>query len=173
MLEKFNQGDLNAFNQLYNDKFPHLLRLVLWKTGSQFDFGEAEGVVQQAFLKIYKKAATYHGQTDGEAWSWISTTTHHHMLDVIRQKNANEKNLVSLDDETCASHAVLIDELALDMKGWLERFFTSLSEREQQIFRMLSDGIAQKEIAALLGVSMPRITQIIKTIQKKALKFER
>jgi DNA-directed RNA polymerase specialized sigma subunit len=38
---------------------------------------------------------------------------------------------------------------------------------------MMFDGFSQKEIAAQLGVSLPRITQILKSIQKKAQKFER
>ena len=173
MLEKFIGGDLEAFDQLYNEKFPHLFRLVLWKTSLQLDFLEAEGVVQQAFFKIFNKAATYNGQTDGKAWAWISTITHRQMIDVIRQKEAHEKRLVNLDEETCASLATLIDELALDNRGWLEKFFASLSEREQQVFMLLSDGIAQKDIAAQLLVSLPRITQIVKSIQKKGLKFER
>jgi RNA polymerase sigma factor (sigma-70 family) len=173
LLNQFNGGDLDAFDQLYIEKFPHLFRLVLWKTGSQLDFWEAEGVVQQAFLKIFIKAPTYHGQTDGEAWGWIWTTTQYQMIDVIRQKNTHEISLVSLDDEICASQKVLFDDFSLENQDLLKKFFVSQPEREQQILRMLFDGFSQKEIAAQLGVSLPRITQILKSIQKKAQKFER
>ena len=173
MLEKFIGGDLDAFDQLYNQKFPHLFRLVLWKTGSQLDFWEAEGIVQQAFLKIFRKAASYQGQSDGEAWGWIWAILQHQIIDFIRQRDRYEIRLVSLEDENCTGQQVIFDELSLDNQGRVRRFLVSQPEREQLILEMLFDGFSQKEIALQLGVSLPRITQILKNIQKRALKFER
>jgi len=73
-LSQFQGGDLEAFEQLYNEKYPHLFSLILWKTGSRLEIWEAEGVAQQVFFHVFKKATTYRGKTDSEAWGWIWST---------------------------------------------------------------------------------------------------
>ena len=146
--------------------------LILWRTGSKLDIWEVEGVVQQAFLHVFRKVATYRGKTDGEAWSWINTITRNHTIDVIRQKNIYGKDTVRLDDETCANQAIFFDEQGIDQRSWLESFFSTLSPREQLLLNLLQDGVSHTEIAAQLGVCLPRITQIKKSIQKKAHKFD-
>ena len=173
LLYQFQRGDLETFDKLYIEKYPHLFRLILWKMGSSLDIWEAEGIVQQVFLQIFIKAPTYNGQTDAEAWGWIWTIAHNQMIDVIRQKDAHEKGQVNLDDETCTSQKLDFDEKTIDAKNWLEKFINSLAPREQLLLKLLQDDLSQKEIAVQLKISLPRTTQIRKNIKKKALKFEK
>jgi RNA polymerase sigma-70 factor (ECF subfamily) len=172
-LSQFQDGSQEAFDQLYAEKSPDLVRLVSWKSGYKLDNAESEGVVQQVFLQVFRKAASYRGTSDGEAWSWIGTIARNHIIDVIRQKEAFEKHQVDLDDETYAGGSVSFDELAMEQKDWLERFLPLLSAREQLVLELLYEGVSHKEIAGRLGVCLPRVTQIKKSIQRKAQRFER
>lgn len=168
---KLQGGDPDAFEQFYAEKSPHLFRIITWKTEPNLDALEVQGIVNQVINLVFSKAASYRGQTDGEAWGWISTISRNHMIDVLRQKKAYEQHHVELNDKICSNEINNIDENAIADKNWLDKFLPSLSPREQLLLKLLGEDVSQKDIASQLDVCLPRITQIKKAIQKKAQKF--
>ena len=173
LLTQYQCGDREAFDKLFGEKFTSLLQCVIKETRLILDEMEAEGIVQQAFLKVCVKIKTYRGQTDGEAWSWIRTIARNKWRDFLRQKKRYEQRLVSLNDEFCVRRLIMFDDHAVDRIDWLESFVATLTIRERQILELMQDGVSQTIIAAQFGLCLPRITQIKQSIKKKAQKFEK
>jgi len=68
---------------------------------------------------------------------------------------------------------IIFDDHPIDNSDWLESFYATLTLRERQVLDLTQDGVSQTIIAAQLGLCLPRITQIKKSIKKKAKKFEK
>lgn len=168
LLAQFRNGDQEAFDRLFVEKQVSLLRFVKKDTHPLLDDMEVEAIVQQAFLKIYMKIATYRGNTDGEAWGWINTIARNNWKDALRQKKRYDQRLVSLNDELSTGQEE--SRQAFDQPDWLESIVSTLTEREKQVLELLQDGVSQTQIASQLGLCLPRITQIKQSIKKKVQK---
>lgn len=169
LLAQFRDGDPEAFDRLFNEKNVPLSRFVKKDTHPLLDEMEVEAIVQQAFLKIYMKIATYRGNTDGEAWGWINSIARNNWKDALRQKKRYDQRLISLNDELSTGGQEESWQ-AFDEPDWLESVVSTLTEREKQVLELLQDGVPQTQIASQLGLCLPRITQIKQSIKKKVQK---
>ncbi len=84
--------DRDAFKQLYEMTSPRLFSLAL---GLLKHRGLAEETLQEAYLKIWNSANTYH-QGKGKAITWMATVTRNKALDKLRSLKARPQETESV-----------------------------------------------------------------------------
>jgi RNA polymerase sigma-70 factor (ECF subfamily) len=65
VIEKAQAGDVNCFEALYNRHKRRVFSLCLRMTG---DYAEAEDFTQEAFLQLYRKIASFRGESAFSTW---------------------------------------------------------------------------------------------------------
>ncbi|HUY69854.1 MAG TPA: sigma-70 family RNA polymerase sigma factor [Candidatus Tyrphobacter sp.] len=165
LVKKLQDGEVQAFDPLYNHYLPKIFRFVLIKVGQR---EEAEDLTHQAFLKAWQKIDQYEpkGYSFG---SWLYRIARNTVYDYYR-KPGRETNKVDL--ETLDQISVLDEnqELALDQKMELAEIVSALKkikeiEKETLILRFVDD-LSLKETAQVLGKS----EGAVKLIQYRAVK---
>lgn len=195
LLCRVGHSDEAAFVQIYETVHLIAIRTILGEF-SNIDEFEAEAIYNQAMYKIWKRANTYEGRSNNDpditAWTWIRVTIVHTAQDASRvirrredaeileaemttdeQRGSSSTELSAIDrlsisdiapaDQPLTSPAVLVE----GREGLVE-FIQSLDERERLIFRLLMEGVSQADIAAKLGISPSRMSQIVHSLRSKA-----
>lgn len=121
------------------------------------DIYQAETVAQSTMLKIIEKGVQYKGESDCEARNWLLTIAYHDALNLIRLEGRE----VSLDARAVESFD---GESLIDKNDW-EWIEQQLSVREKDVLNLYMDGYLPSEIATRLGVSKPRITELLHRIK--------
>jgi len=134
--------DLPAFDLLYRElkKPVFLLALSILK-----DYGLAEDVMQETFLKVREHATQFHGWTSPKAW--IMTITRNISLNLLRQRGHE-----TCDFETIES---IITQTEQDQQSILDfyRALEPLDKQEQSIVIMkIVAGFRHNEIAEIIGL---------------------
>ena len=178
LIQAVANGDQDAFTELYNQYFPRLVRYVLNRVSS-LDEAEAESIVQDVMFCVYRKAGTYNGSSDAQAASWLYRITHNRTIDITRamrhfqevELDADDSPMSELpdpDDDDDTRRAAEVDE---EIRQYLNLFIQSLTPREREVLGLKVKGLRSNEIAGLVGVSAPRITQLMQNIQRKAKEY--
>lgn len=118
-LERVAQGDHDAFRDLYKAAAPQLFAVSLRLMGRR---DQAEDVLQDAFVKVWRHAASFDRQR-GSAMAWLVTTTRRCALDQLAKRQAHAH------EEICEDRFDADDEIDLD---------SSPSEQSTAIRRCLS-----------------------------------
>jgi RNA polymerase sigma-70 factor, ECF subfamily len=155
-IERAKQGDADAFQALYDRHKRRVYSLCLRMTANT---AEAEDLTQEAFLQLYRKIATFRGE------SAFSTWLHRLSVNVVLM-HLRKKNLpvVSLEETTQGSEEDSprkdfgADDLALAGsidRLQLQRAVDDLPPGYRTIF-VLHDvhGYEHNEIAAIVGCSI-------------------
>jgi RNA polymerase sigma factor (sigma-70 family) len=199
LLCRVGQSDENAFIQMYENLHRIAVVTILGEF-SNIDEFEAEAIYNQAMFKIWKRASTFEGRPghdpDVTAWAWIRITILHTAQDVTRVMRRRgfaeilEAEMMTEEERGGSTELSPIDRLSISdlalsdqplnspaalVEGHegLVEFIQSLDERERTIFRMLAEGVSQAEIAAKLGISPSRMSQIVHSLRSKAEKILR
>jgi RNA polymerase sporulation-specific sigma factor len=148
--------------------------------GKKFAGMENEDVVQEVLIKVHNSFAKYNSEK-----AKFSTYVDHVIENQIKdcyKKCSSEKNLTlvnALELEDSSSREGEYDDTPyygvhigrLDVGYFNMEFQTDirfdLGEREMEIFQLRTKGYEFVEIAAMLGVSKARISQIWKGIKEK------
>jgi RNA polymerase sigma-70 factor (ECF subfamily) len=85
------RGDAAALRAIYDRLGALAMALALRIVGSR---GEAEEVVQEAFLEIWRRAGEYH-PARGEARAWVTTIVRSRALDRLRSRTAAARTLAA------------------------------------------------------------------------------
>lgn len=150
LLSQFLAGDERAFETLVG-RYESRLRKVAY--GLVRDWGLAEDVAQDAFLRAYRKAATFRGGSSVKAWLYrIAINRAHDELRRIRRKGEvaldigmgepDERRRASAEDVAAARE--LERHVAMALSEMREEYRTALVLREME-------GMTYREIAELLG----------------------
>jgi RNA polymerase sigma factor (sigma-70 family) len=194
LLSRVGQRDEQAFTWLYESLRQTSVAMILAEVGG-LDEDEAEAVYNRAMLKIWMKASTYQGRPehtpDITAWAWIRTTILHTALDVSRGLRKREmaeilesemlaeseqeetQDLSPIDqlssaDVSPADRAIDSPADLTETREGLKEFLRQLDERDRLIFQLLAQGLPQNEVAVRLGVSAPRMSQIVHSLRARA-----
>ena len=149
------RGDEDAFAELYDRvaRVAYGLALRVLR-----DERHAEDAVQEAFLQVWRSAATFRAER-AKASTWILTLVHRRAVDLVRREDRRQADPLT-DDSAPAQTAEQTEEAA-----WL-RFER---ERVQTALRQLPDvqrealelayygGYSQSELADRLGVPLGTI----------------
>jgi len=129
------------------------------------DQDEAEDKVQMAFMKIWKKRATFKHPRVIQAW--LYTTAKNYCLTHLQVT----KKITSEMPEMVAE-LEMTDKIRMDTYWFLYSAFASLPEKARQIMKMLYfDDMSAKDVAKTLGLRFSTVrnqkTRCLKILRKK------
>jgi RNA polymerase sigma-70 factor (ECF subfamily) len=92
LIEKLKAGDRKAFEAVFNHYAGRVFRQAFKLVGNEAD---AQDVVQEVFLLVYRKAYSFRGKS--EFSTWLFRVTANAALTKLRERK-KDKEVVSLDD---------------------------------------------------------------------------
>lgn len=151
LLERFNNGDESAFNELarkYQKKiYWHARRM----TGNHLD---ADEIVQEVLLVMYKKLKDFKFRSS--LYTWIYTITSTRSINLLRRRSVKE--IFSLQDDVIerASESDIIKDLENreEIKR-LENHLQKIPSKQREVFILRAlDGLSYEEISEITGKSL-------------------
>ena len=115
------------------------------------DTAEAEDVVQEAFLRVWRMAGSFDTQR-GNARTWLLSVVHHRSIDMVRRRRGQPlPGLVSEANQpsTAASHVWNEVSIVLDREAIKAALRQIPSEQKQAIELAYFGGFTHQQIAQL------------------------
>jgi RNA polymerase sigma-70 factor (ECF subfamily) len=156
LLQAISTGDSEAFGEFY-DRHSRLVYGALLRLLKDTD--EAEDILQDVFLQVWRKAATYQPHL-GSPKNWLVRIAHNRAINVVRSARIRMKQTeVSVtDEETASANRELIDDTFIDGAVNSERM-----EMINTAFRDLpADQVELLEMAFIQGYSHSEISEALK-----------
>ena len=158
LLSALRRRDPAAFNQLFDTYSDKVYRLAFSQLENE---DEAEGVVQDAFLRLFERLDQFEGRS--KLSTWLYRVAYNLCQDRLRQR----RPLLSLDedndDDDLPAPTVLIDweELpeqylsAAEVSAELDRAIATLPPKLKTVFTLREmEGLSTQECAEVLGISV-------------------
>jgi RNA polymerase sigma factor (sigma-70 family) len=139
------RNERRAQEALYRLFFPEMMRMCLRYTR---DENQAIEIVNNGFLRVYKKIHTF--SFKGSLEGWVRRLVYHSMADYFRE-HARFMHFLALDDH---DKAVPAQELESFYEEDILRAVRSLPPVSQEVFRLYAiEGYSHAEIATNLNMS--------------------
>jgi len=158
-MEGLRQGQPNALSLLFDRHYRLVFSVALRILR---DHGEAEDLMQEVFLEIYRKAGQF-DPSKGSAKTWILQYAYHRSLNRQRYLNlrsfydgraASEMDEWELPQNSTAWNGLTYHEWARVIEKGLEK----LSERERQTLDLVYfQGFVLKEVAVQMNEPLPNV----------------
>ncbi|PYQ66020.1 MAG: hypothetical protein DMF54_09415 [Acidobacteria bacterium] len=144
LLEGCREGDLDAFEKLYQTNGPRMKSIALNLLGN---VGDAEDAVQEAFLKIFRGAKTFRGSAAFSTWTYrVLVNT---CYDVLRRRRP-AGSLDAADREIAAIAPPAADH---PLRLALQKAVARLHPRHRAVFLLFAvEGFTHGEISRILGI---------------------
>lgn len=141
------QEDRKAQKFLYQRYFGQMIGIALRYTRNR---DEAEEVLNNAFLKVFKSLEQY--SEKGKLKSWIASIVFHSSIDFVRSK-AKYRSVMDFEStKDNPVHNPALSNMAIDE---LYKMVQTLPSSTQAVFSMYAiDGYKHREIAEHLGISV-------------------
>lgn len=155
LLARVQDGDTQAFSELFECSRPLMYRVALSVTRSP---AIAEEIVQDAMLKVWQRAATYHPDR-GSASTWLAGVTRNRALDYLRRLKPTDIHCEDPESELLALRSDCSDPLAeTDMSLAMLPVIQELSRMPEKMRRSLvlffCQGCTHTEVAEILGAPL-------------------
>ncbi len=149
MLEAIACGDERAFAATY-DRYSAILFGLLLRI--LHDRQEAEDVLQEVFLQIWQRAASFDAQR-GRAFTWLVTLTRSRAIDRLRANGSRERAAQAAVVEAVEPVVDAEEDAERAERGATIRTALAAIPEEQRRALLLAyfEGLSQTEIAARLG----------------------
>ena len=159
LIEKISNGDTDAFRELYESASKSVYGFALSILKNRYD---AEDVLQDTFLRVYKNASGY--KAKGKPMAWMLRITKNLALTRLREKSKNEEYNLSAE----APDFSFVENT--DSRLLLEKLFTILSDDEKQIVVLhVTGGLKHRETAEILelplGTVLAKYNRAIKKLR--------
>lgn len=160
LLERTGRGDHAAFAEVYRRTEAHLFGLALRMLGRE---QSAEDVLQEAFVSVWKNAASYRSQVDGrdiQPMTWLIAIVRNKALDALRtRKRRSEVDLPEDDDapaEGAAASPSALDLLSRAAQALqVEQCLNALEGTHRQCLALAYyQGLTHTEVAAQVGAPL-------------------
>ena len=161
LVQRAQQGETEAFEQLYELYFDRIYRYMMIKLGNQMD---AEDLTQQVFLKALSAISTYR-RKGAPFSSWLFRIASNQVIDHFRKKN--KENMLPLDEGITSSmdDPVLISEQRLRIEQ-LSVACEYLTEAQREVISLrFAGGLSVAETSEAVG----RSNGAVKVLQHEAL----
>lgn len=148
LIEGCRQGERKAQKKLYEQFSPKMYALCLRYAGSAED---AEDILQNGFIKMFRKIADFRGEGSFEGWLrriMVTSSIEHY------RRNTDIQLLQSIDESL--SERVSDNQTVLDIiqAGELAQLIERLSPGYRAVLNMhVIEGYSHKEIASMLGIT--------------------
>jgi RNA polymerase sigma-70 factor (ECF subfamily) len=160
LLPAVSNGDVAAFEQLYDRHAPILYALLLRMLASPED---AQEVLQEAFVKAWNDASRY-DPSRGSELAWLISITRSRGIDRIRSRKVRgEREKDAARDNSIRSAAVdgmaaVESVVAGEEQRAVRAALAEIPEAQRQALELAYfDGLSQSEIAGKLGVPLGTI----------------
>lgn len=161
LLVAAGRGDRIAFHGLYTRSSAHLFSVV---RRSVWQRGEAEEVLQEVYLKIWRHAAGF-DPIQSHALTWMSRIARNHAIDHLRRLAVRP---ITQGDRQPSDESERLEDTGVDAAPrpdeWLEieqqraqvdRLLSTLTGIQRQVVLMsFREGRSQSDIAAQLGAPL-------------------
>ena len=148
LVRRAQQGDVAAFEDLYRASVGRIHGLCLRMCG---DAALAEELTQEAFVRAWRKLASFRG--DSSFTTWLFRLTVNVVLSYRRGRGKRRAREVSGDDVLLDEHpaAAAAPGAAVD----LERAVAALPQRAREVFVLHDvEGYRHDEIARMAGIAV-------------------
>ncbi|MCJ7448691.1 MAG: hypothetical protein MUO72_13455 [Bacteroidales bacterium] len=166
------KNQTKCIEELFKKYYRPLLERVA-RNFSKFDHYVCDDVASWTLDRVHKKAYQFKGTKDLSAYTWIIRICDRRALDVERdrEKHQNDVSLDGLEDYKQPTSGEFENKsMASDEINTILRF-GHLTNRELEVFLLLLDDKSRFEISKILKISIPRISQIIKSFKSKRKRF--
>lgn len=160
LLERTGRGDHSAFAEVYRRTEAHLFGLALRMLGRE---QSAEDVLQEAFVSVWKNAASYRSQVDGrdiQPMTWLIAIVRNKALDALRTRKRRSEVDLPEDDDAPADGAAASPS-ALDLLSraaqalQVEQCLNALEGTHRQCLALAYyQGLTHTEVAAQVGAPL-------------------
>lgn len=160
LLERTGRGDHAAFAEVYRRTEAHLFGLALRMLGRE---QSAEDVLQEAFVSVWKNAASYRSQVDGrdiQPMTWLIAIVRNKALDALRTRKRRSEVDLPEDDDAPADGAAASPS-ALDLLSraaqalQVEQCLNALEGTHRQCLALAYyQGLTHTEVAAQVGAPL-------------------
>ena len=147
LVHRAQNGDKEAFTELYETYFSKLYRYVVVRIGNR---AEAEDMTQQVFVKAYKSISSYRWR--GVPFSaWLFRIAHNLVVDFFRKESKRptvplEESLVASDD-----NVQQVVERRLDVERVMAATRQLTAAQREVISLRFAGGLAIAEVARVMG----------------------
>lgn len=153
------KGDRQAFSHLLRRHSATFFR-VAWRFVG--DEGEAEDVVQEAFLKLWDKPDSYKPRPGVKFTSWFYRVVSNAALDRVRKRKRVAVNSDYVDyvaDDRAGQDSALIEQHRRDA---LEAAIAALPDKQKMALNLcFYEGVSNKEAAAIIGVKVKALESLL------------
>jgi len=153
-LDKLKKGEKGAFQKLYDDYHQKVYNTAITMLGNAED---AEDVVQEVFMKIYRKISSFDGRS--KIGTWLYRIAVNVCIDHVRRNKVQRTKTLSVEEETLINLKEKGNEVEKSVtSGEVNKIarnaITRLSPKLRTVV-VLRDlqGFAHAEIADILGCS--------------------
>jgi RNA polymerase sigma-70 factor (ECF subfamily) len=149
LVRQAQQGDKDAFAELYEAYFDKIYRYVVIKIGNK---AEAEDMTQQIFLKAYQSIRSY--KWKGVPFSaWLFRIAHNQIVDFFRKQS--KRPTVRLEDVVVVSsdNPLRTVESRFDIERLRAATLQLTSAQQDVISLRFAGGLAVAEVARTMGKS--------------------
>lgn len=172
MAKQMNIEEFEAFFQRYKDRVFRTAYSILG------DSGEAEDIVQEVFVKVYRSGGFLHPEK-GKFEAWLHRLTVNQCISSRRKKKhlllsveRLEEDGFELPEDNCASPEKLLIKKEESEKVW--RALRSLDKRHRTVLALrYFDDLSYDEIAQVLkiplGTVKSRLSSAIEALRKEQL----
>lgn len=132
---------------------------------------DVEDAVQEAFIRLIRRAASFHPQGQGAAWIW--TVARSAWLDLLRKPQLDMvSDLSALPEDTAiAPERADASQFQDCVDGQFSRFASAYPESAQAISWAAVDGLAATQIAELLGRTPGAAREFLSQTRKRLREY--
>jgi len=163
LVKKAQDGDSQAFGQIYDTYLTKIYRFVYIKVSSKAD---AEDLTSQIFLSAWQNIKTFQFRGFSIS-SWLYRIAHNEVIDFYRLRRHHE-NIDALSEETTAEISNITGELDQNLE--IEKVKKALkrleSDQQNVLIMKFVDELSNKEISQVLNKS----EGAVRVIQHRGLK---
>lgn len=164
------QGRQPEAISMLHDRYASTLKALIMRV--LHNDAESEDMLQEIFLEIWDRAASYDPQK-GKALGWVITLTRRRSIDRLRKREAYGRMEDRLLEETQRqphdSFAHVEEDVAhAEMREHLNRVMATLPVAQREVIEAaFYKGMSQREIAAATGIPLGTIKTRIELAMKK------
>lgn len=158
LLKALRRRDPDAFAFLFETYSDRIFRLA---AGLLEDEGEAEGIVQETFLRFFERLDHFEGRS--KIGTWLYRVAYNACMDLLRQRRPDLPIDIAEDDEHLPLPAVFVDwsqwpeSLLTDaeVSAELDKAISSLPEKYRAVFILREiEGLSTRETAQITDLSV-------------------
>lgn len=157
LTDRCKRGEVTAFKEVYDEYAGSLLAVCLRYVGNQMD---AEDILHDAFLKIFRSFDKFTYQGKGSLKAWLYRIVINEALEFLRGLKSGEKDVedvdkldIDIEDESESEEPDTNDMNSLSQEQ-LMRFIKELPTGYRTVFNLyVFENKSHKEIGELLGIT--------------------